>query len=60
MAVNYIAGKEVKINIGKFGKYFTYDGKNYSLKDIEEVTMKTVKDILETKTEEIDNGIIKI
>ena len=52
-------GKEVKVNSGKFGKYFTYDGKNYSLKDIEEVTMKTVKNILETKTEEIDNSIIK-
>ena len=52
-------GKEVKVNIGKFGKYFTYEGKNYSLKDVEEVTMPKIIDILDTKTEEIDNGIIK-
>lgn len=52
-------GKEVKINIGKFGKYFTYEGKNYTLKDVEEITLKNIIDILETKNEEVDNGIIK-
>ena len=38
-------GKDVQINIGKFGLYFKYDGKNYSLKDKDEP--ETIDDIEE-------------
>ena len=46
-------GKDVQINIGKFGLYFKYDGKNYSLKDKDEP--ETIDDIEEYFKEREEN-----
>ena len=48
-----IDGEDIKLKTGKFGLYFTYKGKNKSLKylnkKIEQITLEDIKKVLEMK-----------
>ena len=48
-----IDGEDIKLKTGKFGVYFTYKGKNKSLKylnkKIEQITLEDIKKVLEMK-----------
>lgn len=46
----------IMIHVGKFGKYIKYSGKNYSIKDIEEITVEKAIEIIEGT---VDTNLIK-
>ncbi len=52
-------GKDIVVNKGKYGTYFTYNGKNNSIKTMENITLENAIEIIEKKETETQNDIIK-
>lgn len=53
-------GEEIELKKGKFGNYFTYKGKNYSLKGIKKNVKKlTESDIREIVDDKQDSGVVR-
>ena len=56
-------GKNIIVNKGPYGLYFTYNTKNYSLKnlekDVENITLENVIEIIKNNSNDTKNDVIK-
>lgn len=51
--------QDIKINNGRFGKYFTFDGKNYPIKDMTDINLSKIKEIIDNKNIKNNEDTIK-